>query len=354
MAYHASSEPRGAYYNWHSEQPINNRGHVEILSDGILRQKDFALFFDTETVDSTIPVVSTETVNIHSDVVFDTGFLSTVMRNGITVNVFDDNAVYMGSFIPHAPLKAPKVTHEQLRTYYEPNRRLNLAREFVLASIHNSMLNIRYHDKQESDPRYEEAINAMNQVKVKIKQEKTYESLLLLEAQARRIYYGCYDTFIKREEFAFEFRSQKPPLNPFNAMLSYGNTVLYGLIATEIQKTPLDVRIGFLHATTTRLNSLNLDIAEVFKPLLVDRVVLSLVNKGIISSEHFETCENGGIYLTAEGKRVFLRAFYDKLDTVITVKDRKMSYDGIIKEEIRKLVRHFRDEDKYRGFRQVR
>jgi CRISPR/Cas system-associated endonuclease Cas1 len=76
---------------------------VEILSDGILRQKDFALFFDTETVDSTIPVVSTETVNIHSDVVFDTGFLSTVMRNGITVNVFDDNAVYMGSFIPMLP-----------------------------------------------------------------------------------------------------------------------------------------------------------------------------------------------------------------------------------------------------------
>ena len=114
------------------------------------------------------------------------------------------------------------------------------------------------------------------------------------------------------------------------------------------------MRIGFLHATTARLNSLNLDIAEIFKPLLVDRVVLSLVNKGIISPEHFETCENGGIHLTAEGKRIFLRAFYDKLDTVITVKERKMSYDGVIKEEIRKLVRHFRGEDKYRGFRQVR
>jgi CRISPR-associated endonuclease Cas1 len=137
-------------------------------------------------------------------------------------------------------------------------------------------------------------------------------------------------------------------------MLSFGNTVLYNLIATEIQKTPLDVRIGFLHATTTRLNSLNLDIAEIFKPLLVDRVVLSLINKGSISTEHFEACENGGVYLTTEGKRVFLRAFYDKLDTVITVKDSKMSYDSIIKEEIRKLVRHFRGEEKYRGFRQVR
>lgn len=354
IAYHASNEPRSAFYNWHSEHPTNNRGHIELLSDGILRQKDYALFFDTETVDSNVPIVGTDTINIHSDVIFDTGFLSTAMKNGITVNAFDNNGAYIGSFVPHAPLKAPKVTHEQLMTYYHSDRRVELAREFVLASMHNSMLNIRYHEKQENNPRYDAAIEAMNQVKAKIKQEKEYETLLLWEAHARKIYYSCFDTFVKREAFSFEFRSKRPPLNRFNAMLSFGNTVLYNLIATEIQKTPLDVRIGFLHATTTRLNSLNLDIAEIFKPLLVDRVVLSLINKGSISTEHFEACENGGVYLTTEGKRVFLRAFYDKLDTVITVKDSKMSYDSIIKEEIRKLVRHFRGEEKYRGFRQVR
>jgi len=140
----------------------------------------------------------------------------------------------------------------------------------------------------------------------------------------------------------------------FNAMLSFGNTVMYSLIATEIQKTALDVRIGYLHATNTRKNSLNLDIAEIFKPLLVDRVILSLVNKGEIVPTHFETHENGTVYLTTEGKRIFLSAFYEKLDAVITVGDKKMSYDSIVKEEIRKLIRHFRTNDKYKGFRQVR
>jgi len=66
MAYDAGSEPRAAYYNWHRERPQNNRGNVEILSDGILRQKDYSLFFDTQTVDSTIPIVGLDSINIHS------------------------------------------------------------------------------------------------------------------------------------------------------------------------------------------------------------------------------------------------------------------------------------------------
>ena len=139
-----------------------------------------------------------------------------------------------------------------------------------------------------------------------------------------------------------------------NAMISFGNTALYSLIATEIQKTALDVRVGFLHATNTRKHSLNLDLAEIFKPLLVDRVVLSLINKGEITPAHFEVMENDAVYFTTAGKRIFLSAFYEKLDTVITVGDQKMSYDSVIKEEIRKLIRHFRDKGKYKGFRQVR
>ena len=186
------------------------------------------------------------------------------------------------------------------------------------------------------------------------KNETEYDKLLLLEARARHAYYECYDLFIRKEQFKFNSRSRRPPQNKVNAMLSFGNTVIYSLIATEIQKTVLDVRIGYLHATNKRMNSLNLDIAEIFKPLLVDRVILSLINKGEIVPSHFVTCENGAVYLTSEGKKVYLSAFYEKLDTVITVGDRKMSYDSIIKEEIRKLIRHFRDKDRYKGFRQVR
>lgn len=354
MAYHSGSEPRAAYYNWHSERPKNSRGHVEILSDGILRQKDYSLFFDTETADSAIPTIGVDTVNIHSDVIFDSGFLSLTMKNNVAVNVFDQRGELLGTFVPNVPLKAPRLTHEQLLAYYDSEHRMVIAKEFVLASIHNELLNIRYHNKFYGNSEFASAIRILTGLKTNIKNETEYDKLLLLEARARQVYYGCYDLFIHKEEFEFVSRSRQPPLNAVNAMISFGNAVLYGLVATEIQKTALDVRVGFLHATNTRMNSLNLDIAEIFKPLLVDRVILSLINKGEIVPTHFENHENGAVYLTTEGKRIFLGAFYEKLDTVITVGDKKMSYDSVIKEEIRKLIRHFRDREKYKGFRQVR
>lgn len=354
MAYNSGSETRAAYYNWHSERPRNSRGNIEILSDGILKQKDYSLFFDTETVDSAIPIVGIDTINIHSNVIFDAGFLSLAMKNNIAVNVFDQCGELLGTFAPNVALKAPRLTHEQLLAYYDREHRMAIAKEFVLASIHNDMLNIRYHNKFYGDPKYASALRSLTALKSNVKKEEDYDKLLLLEAHARKIYYECYDLFIRREGFSFGCRSKKPPRNMVNAMISFGNSVMYSLVATEIQKTALDVRIGYLHATNKRKNSLNLDIAEIFKPLLVDRVILSLINKGEISPIHFEAFANDGVYLTTEGKKIFLSAFYEKLDTVITVGDKKMSYDSVIKEEIRSLIRHFRDRSEYKGFRQVR
>ena len=82
--------------------------------------------------------------------------------------------------------------------------------------------------------------------------------------------------------FKFERRSRRPPKNEVNAMISFGNTILYGYIADVIQKTDLDIRIAFLHSANRRSQSLNLDIAELFKPIIIDRLIFSLINKHII------------------------------------------------------------------------
>lgn len=354
IAYDVASDKKNAFYNWHSLHPQNNRERVDLISDGILRQKAFSLFFDTENVDIDIPVSGTGVINVYSDVVFDSGALSMAMKNGIVINIFDKKDNCVGSFFPQTPLKAPKITHEQLLEYYDEVKRAYLTKEFLLASIHNTLLNIRYYEKHEPCSEYENALKQLKILKTKIKNGTKYEELLLLEAQARNAYYACFDKFLKNDGFVFEKRTRRPPKNKLNALLSYGNTVLYSLISTEIQKTALDVRIGFLHATGTRSASLNLDIAEIFKPLLVDRTIFSLVNKGVLKESHFILCENDGVYLSDEGKKQFLHAFYAKLDSVITVKDRQMSYNSIIVEEIRKLIRHFKNIEKYKAFRQVR
>lgn len=352
-----SDDSRVTYRMWRSGEITDNHKRVDILSDGILRQRDYDLLFETEMGETDIPPMTTDVINIYSNVIFDDGFLQYAMKHGIRINVFDDKDNKIGAFLPDQPLKSPSLLHKQLLAYYDEPHRLTLAKEFVLAYLHNICLNVRYYNKENPLPEYKRVLGTLDKLKKKIKENCTsYEDLLMLEAQAHREYYSCFDLMIQEEDFSFDMRSKRPPKNEVNALLSFGNTVLYNLLATEIYKSSLDIQVGFLHATNRRRESLNLDIAEIFKPLVIDRVIFRLINMRILKAEHFRHLDGGAVYLNAEGKRIFLRAFYDKLETVVSVgaQKKRMSYNSIIAEEIHKLIRHFRQDEKYKAFRQVR
>ena len=355
IALKTDDSAEGAYYAWYQQKTRNTHRTIDVLSEGVLRQKDYSLFFDTAFQDSSIPLMTIDRINIYSSVVFDSGFLQKALENQIYINLFDKHGVLLGRFLPNIPLKNPPVTHEQLQAYFDPMKRLYLAKQFVLASIHNLRLVIRYYQKQNRQTVYELALAAIHDKYVKIKQCQDYEKLLLLEASARKEYYDCFDFFIHSQELAFDKRTRRPPQSEINAMLSFGNTVLYNIFAFKINKSPLDIRIGFLHAASSaRRESLNLDMAEIFKPLLVDRVIFSLCNLKAIQPRHFSHEENGAVYLSEEGKRLFLKAFYDKLEEGQTIHSRFFSYNMLMDEEVRKLVRHFKEKESYKAYRQVR
>lgn len=344
---------KGFTNEWVKNTPRDSRHTVDIVSSGTLSQKGFSLVFDNGECETDIPVKETGIINIYSNVVFDSGVTKKASANGIIINVFSENGAHLGRFIPDAPLKSPLVTIEQLDAYRDAEKRAELAKSFLLASFHNTRLVIRYYNKHNPSEKYMQALNKINRIFTKISAETDCEKLFLLEAEGRQAYYSCFDGFLSGDEFRFDRRSRRPPENELNAMLSFGNTLLYSYIATEICKTPLDVRIGFLHATGRRAESLNLDIAEIFKPLIVDRTVFTLINKREITKADF--CRNNnGVYLNERGKRAFLEKFYEKLDTTLQIKDTSLSYRGIITEEIRKLTRLFRNGEEYRAFRQVR
>lgn len=337
---------------WSKKTPENYKRTVDIVSDGILRQKDFSIIFDSEENESHIPIKETDVINVYSNVIFDTNVLKKIFTNGTIVNIFSENGIHIGRFVPSSPLKSPTITFEQLETYYDSEKRLDLAKKFLLSSFHNTRLVIRYFNKHNPSEIYEQTLNKINNICSNIKSVTEYDKLLLLEAKGRNAYYSCFDNFTADNGFRFDKRSRKPPENEFNSMISFGNTLLYNYIATEINKTPLDIRIGFLHATNKRIESLNLDIAEIFKPLIVDRTIFTLINKHEISLSDFD--RNGSVYLNENGKRVFIRRFNEKLDTSLQIKDKSLSYRSIINEEIRKLVRFFRSGEEYKAFKQVR
>jgi CRISPR-associated protein Cas1 len=174
---------------------------------------------------------------------------------------------------------------------------------------------------------------------------------MAIEGNIREEYYYAFNRIICDDDFVYDKRSKRPPETRLNALISFGNSLLYVVVLSEIYKTHLDPRIGFLHATNFRRFTLNLDIAEVFKPVIVDRVIFQLLNKKMIGTKHFEK-ELGGVYLNREGRDIFVREFDAKLRTVIKHREigRSVSYRRLIRLELYKLEKHLMGEKEYEPF----
>lgn len=175
---------------------------------------------------------------------------------------------------------------------------------------------------------------------------------MTIEARCRQEYYFLFNEIIQVPGYEFTSRTRRPPMDGLNAMISFGNTLLYNRIAMEINKTSLDIRIGIVHSTSRRAQTLNLDVADIFKPILVDRTIFTLINRRILSIERdFVTNEDGSVYLSNTGKRIFIGEFCNKLYQKITENGKAITYDTKIKQEINKLYRYYVKGEVYKPYK---
>ena len=153
-------------------------------------------------------------------------------------------------------------------------------------------------------------------------------------------------------EFYFTERTKRPPRDPFNALISFGNTMMYTTILSEVYKTQLNPTISFLHEPSQKRFSLCLDLAEIFKPLFVDPLIVSLVNTKKIQPKHFEDYE-GMVYLNEEGRKIFIASFDKKLTDTIKHRqlNRNVSYRYFIRLECYKLIKHVIGDTPYKPLR---
>ena len=176
-----------------------------------------------------------------------------------------------------------------------------------------------------------------------------------LEGRARRRYYRVWPVLLGKagDDFSFEKRSRQPPSNPLNALISFGNSLCYSICLRQLYHTALDPTVSYLHEPGDRRFSLALDLAEVFKPLLVDRAIFRLVKTRQIQPSDFEG-RLGGTYLTEKGRKTFVEHWDDRLRQTIEHRrlGRKISYERLVRLDAYRLVRHLCDpeDDPYEGF----
>lgn len=173
---------------------------------------------------------------------------------------------------------------------------------------------------------------------------ETMNELMLIEANAKQTYYKMFDVVLENEAFKFQKRIKNPPQNEVNAMISYGYALLYGIILSILDRSSLFPQISFIHSLSKNSDSLQYDLADIFKPVYIDRMVLRLIRKKQIKQSHFQYKPDGRCYLSKEGTKVFIEEFNILLQSTIVYSKRNYSYRSILSKEVHRLSEYIKDK----------
>lgn len=324
-----------------------------IKSHGILSRKENTLYFikksdDNEIKKIPIPIEKVFAIFCYGRVTLSSGSIHILSKYNIPVHFFNKYGLKIGTYFPRPKKVSGRVLLAQVSYYLDNLKRIILARTFVKGALSNILINMKYYKRtcQEIFPLEEKVQNYMNQ----LENANTVNELMGNEANARKEYYKMFDLILPTP-FKFESRSMRPPKNMFNSLLSFGNSLVYSTVLSEIYTTHLDPTISYLHELYDRRYSLSLDISEVFKPLLSDRVIMHLLMKREIGPESFDPDLNG-ILLNDKGRTKFFKHYEEKLSTTIKHRSlkRNVSYRSLIRLECFKLMKHLLDMEVYKPF----
>ncbi|MEE6209185.1 type I-B CRISPR-associated endonuclease Cas1b [Salarchaeum sp. III] len=324
--------------------------NYHVFSDGRLeRQNDTVRLVTEDDEKKYLPIENAEAVFLHGQIDFNTRLVSFLNDQGVAVHVFGWNDYYAGSVMPERGQTSGRTLVEQVRAYDDSEHRRNIARKIIAGSIHNMRANIKYYDSRDHD--FEHALNKLESQQDALNPSLDVSELMGVEATARRAYYSTFDDILP-DGFVFGGREYNPPKNEVNSLLSFGNALVYANIVSAIRATALDPAVSYLHEPGDRRYSLALDLADIFKPLLADRVIFRVVNRNQLGLDDFEDRLNACL-LNEQGRQTYSKAFEETLDQTVEHPrlKRKVSYQHLLRVETYKLKKHLLTGEEYTPFK---
>jgi CRISPR-associated protein Cas1 len=322
-----------------------------VNSNGRLKRKENTLYFEIESdgkiIKKPLPINDIDSIYVFGELDINTKALNYLSQYDIPIHFYNYYGFYSGSFLPRKKNVSGSLLVEQVKHYLDDNKRQYLAISFIEGAVHHILRNLRKAGLQSK-----EFEDIEKDLLPKIFETKTSEELMAIEGNIRDRYYQLFNKILKNKDFFIEKREKRPPDNPINALISFGNSIMYNTVLTEIYRTQLDPTISYLHTPQEKRFSLSLDLAEIFKPFIVDPLIFSLINTGRITIKDFDKDLNYA-YLNEEGRKKFLRAYEERLAKTIKHRKlkRKVSYKQLIRLECYKLIKHLIGDEDYKPFK---
>ncbi|MCS7014387.1 MAG: type I-B CRISPR-associated endonuclease Cas1b [Chloroherpetonaceae bacterium] len=277
-----------------TEKTIENAPPVE------RDEEEISLELDVEELPNhpnrkALPIANIDAFYVFGEVSFNARFLNFLAQHKIPMHIFNHYGFYSGTYYPREYLVSGMLLVSQVQHYTSEKKRLKIAREIVSAACFNITKNLRYYsvesraESKEVQEALQAAITEIEEWMKEIPAAGDIQTLMGIEGNVRKRYYDAWQYLIKSKEPAFQFRERvkDPPNNAINALISFGNALCYSACLTEIYRTQLSPTISYLHEPSERRFSLALDLAEIFKPIFVDRAIFKLVNTREIQEKHF-------------------------------------------------------------------
>ncbi len=322
-----------------------------ITQPGRLRRKDNTLYLEPkEKPRIPIPVEDIEAIYLYGELDLNTKFINFLTQKKIPLHLFNYYGYYSGSYYPREYLNSGSLLVKQVQHYEKRTKRMVLAHEFVASAIFNMLRILRYHTNRGKNCSTQ--IESIETLLTESQAAKNPNELMGYEGTIRDTYYTAFNTILELK-IPFEKRVRRPPDNPINAAISFGNSMMYSACLTEIYRTQLNPTISFLHEPGDRRFSLSFDLAEIFKPLIIDRIIFRLFNRRQLNeSKHFETSTDG-CYLNEKGRKLFIAAFDEQLKQTVSHRKlkRHVSYQRLIRLECYKLIKHLVGTETYQALR---
>lgn len=280
---------------------------------------------DTNKVIDKIPLMYIDGIILQGYISISTNLMYKCIENSIEITFMSKSGNFLGR-VQGEQVGNVDLRKKQYEYITNLEKRMQIAKKIIKGKISNqsSVIERALRSYEYSNQTiYELNIKIFNLAKIydKCTLASSIEQLRGYEGEASKEYFSIFNELIvkQKDKFKFNNRSQRPPTDNVNSMLSYLYVILTHEINSAINAVGMEPYAGFIHSDRSGRESLALDMIEELRPIMVDRTVLKLINKNMIHYNHFEYTKES-VLLNQTGKKIVLKEWNDKKQSKITHK----------------------------------